>query len=1753
MTTLSLRCSDPLQPISTLVDLLRYRACHQADHLAFTFLQDGEEEQDCWSYQMLDERARAIAAHLQSLNSSGQRALLLYPPGLDFIAAFFGCLYANVIAVPVYPPRRNHHLQRLQVILNDADATIALTTEEVKARITPWLTEVPAMQAIPWLATDQRDTQQASLWSEPDISATTLAFLQYTSGSTGNPKGVMVSHANLLHSSADQDLTWEYTPDSSIVTWLPVFHDLGLIYGMLQPIYKGIPCYMMAPVSFLQRPIRWLQAISRYRATHTAAPNFAYDLCVQKVTDEQRAALDLSCWQMAMNGAEPVRPNTLAKFSEVFRSCGFNPKAHCPAYGLAEATLKVTAIRKQDDPLLLTIDAIAFGQNRIVKRFPGQPNTQTIASCGQPVLDTRVVIVNPETCIECSPSEIGEIWVAGPLVAQGYWRNSEATQTVFQAHLADRNDGPFLRTGDLGFLDNGSLFVTGRLKDLIIIDGTNYYPQDIEQTVESCHPGLRAGASAAFSVEVDGQEHLVIAQELERSYVRNRDLDPVVSAIRHAIAQQQDLPVHTVLLLKTSSIPKTSSGKIQRQACRQGFLSDTLDIVHDWSRDPRHRTLFTRLSSDIQSIAEQLQKETQVKDLSTEQKTTISIQTELVRRLAEQLEVSPNQIDPHQSFAYYGLTSRDAVGFLVELEDSFEQRFSPTILWDYPTIASLAHYLAGDRSQSLQTTTTPRSNFSESIAIVGMGCRFPGAAGLEQFWQLLKEGQDAITRVPHDRWDPTTLNPEETSGILWGGFLPDIDRFDPQFFGLSKREASRMDPQQRLLMEVVWEALEQAGERLDELAGSETGVFVGIASQDYSWLQLGDIDAIDAYAGTGNAHSIAANRLSYWLDLRGPSMAVDTACSASLVAVHLAAQSLRSGECNLAIAGGANVILNPRLNLAFSQAQMMAKDGRCKSFDACADGYVRSEGCGIVLLKRLSDAIHDGNQILAVLRGTAINQDGHSNGLTAPNGLAQQAVVKRAITQAGIDPAQVSYVEAHGTGTALGDPIEIAALKAVLTDGRLPDQTCWIGSVKANIGHLEAAAGIAGLIKVVLALQHHKIPAQPHLQQLNPLIDLQNTPLKIITQQQPWKTSRDRRLAGVSSFGFGGTNAHVIVEEALVEAASRKKSVQPMSERPLHILTLSAPQPAALKQLAARYQQFLSMSPTASLMDICYTANARRSQFRYRLAIVAATLEQMQERLTQYLSEEHPSGVWLGDSKQSRFSTAFLFTGQGSQYPGMGQQLYFTCPLFRRILDECDAILRPYLQRSLLDILYTRESDAAHLSDTQYIQPALFAVEYGLAMLWQSWGVQPDWVMGHSLGEYVAACVAGVFSLEDGLKLVAKRAQLMQSLPSTGAMLAIFADPETIAEHLQVESLQGAASRCSIAAINGPQHIVVSGSISDIETICDVFEAESIRTKRLKVSHAFHTPLMQPMLSEFEQVATSISYAQPRISLVSNLTGQPATDTIATPEYWMQHIQQPVKFATGIQTLAAAGCSCFIEMGPQSTLLGMGRQCLSEDSGIWLPSLRLQQENWLTLLQSLSELSVQGIEINWSGFDQDYHRQRVTLPTYPFQRQCCWIEKENAEFSFNGAAETVDFDPVTTVTWGQQLAQAAYRDRLSLLVRLLQQEFARVLGVSSPEEVEPTRGFFEMGFDSLMVVELKTRLERALGHSLSSTLGFNYPTIEILASYLLHNVLQLKTDQDLELPLNLASSEPTDLLNTLEQLTEAETEKLLLEKLNSLK
>lgn len=879
---------------------------------------------------------------------------------------------------------------------------------------------------------------------------------------------------------------------------------------------------------------------------------------------------------------------------------------------------------------------------------------------------------------------------------------------------------------------------------------------------------------------------------------------------------------------------------------------------------------------------------------------------------------------------------------------------------------------------------------SEPIAIIGMGMRFPGGVDSpESYWELLRNGIDAITDIPADRWpteayydsDPTAPGKLYARG---GGFLSDVDKFDPMFFGISPREAVSMDPQQRMVLEVAWEALERAGQAPDKLLGSATGVFMGIAGNDYARMIWSDIEQIDVYSGTGTTFSVASGRLSYLLGLQGPSLSIDTACSSSLVALHLAVQSLRNGESRMALAGGVNLILAPEAHINFSKAQMMAFDDRCKTFDADADGYVRGEGCGIVVLKRLSDALADGDPIQALILGSAVNQDGKSNGLTAPNGPSQEAVIRAAVENAGIEPGLVSYVEAHGTGTPLGDPIEVGALSAALGEGHSKDNPLLVGSVKTNFGHLESAAGVAGLMKVVLMLQHGEVAPHLHLKTLNPYIPWDDIPVSVTTQLQPFPTQDGRRIAGVSSFGFSGTNAHVILETA-PEPEIQTTEIA----RPLHLLALSARRADGLNQLVERYAELLA-APPADFADICYTTTAGRAHLTHRLAVVAETAAEARERLLSFAAGQETPGVAvnvLADTHSPEI--AFLFTGHGAQYAGMGRVLYETQPVFRAAIDECAEILKAYLKHPLYAVLFLEAGAPDLMGQMLYAQPALFALEYALAKLWMSWGIRPAIVMGHSVGEYAAACIAGLFSVADGLKLVFTRGRLFDSLPEPGEMVAVFADEATVAPLVAPYT-----DKVSIAAINGPGSVVISGATTTVEMVVAQLKEQGIKSRKLDVPQSSHSPLLEPILDEFERIANEIEYHPPQIALVSGVSGQIATFAeVGNGAYWRRHLRQPVQFMGVMQTLHRENYRVFVEIGPNPTLLGMGRRCLPNDYGAWLPSLRKDWNDWVQVLESFGGVYAQGVDVDWRAFDRDYGRRIIpNLPAYPWAKERYWYE-----------------------------------------------------------------------------------------------------------------------------------------------------------------
>jgi acyl transferase domain-containing protein len=887
---------------------------------------------------------------------------------------------------------------------------------------------------------------------------------------------------------------------------------------------------------------------------------------------------------------------------------------------------------------------------------------------------------------------------------------------------------------------------------------------------------------------------------------------------------------------------------------------------------------------------------------------------------------------------------------------------------------------------------------TEPIAVVGLGCRIPGGVrDAESFWALLREGVDAISEVPADRWDlEAYYDPDpDAVGKMYtrhGGFLEGIDRFDARFFGIAPREASRMDPQQRMLLEVTWEALEHAGIAVDRLSGSSTGVFVGLCNNDYSYLHmLSEAGSRpDTYSATGSALSIASGRISYLLGLQGPCMTVDTACSASLLTVHLACQSLRQRECDLALAGGVNAILLPEGTVSGCQLRALAPDGKCKTFDAAANGYVRSEGCGVVVLKRLSDALADEDDILAIIRGSAVNQDGRSGGLTAPNGPAQEEVIRKALGRAGIEPRLVGYVEAHGTGTPLGDPIEVRALGAVLGAGRSKEQPLYVGSVKTNVGHLEGAAGITGLLKVALMLKHGEIPPHLHLTKLNPYISWDELPLSIPTKRTPWVPIDGRRIAGVSSFGLSGTNVHVVLEEAPTRKPAPAQAgvlADSSDEASFHVLPLSARSSEALRELAGKYLGLLSRQAPAP-RDLCWAAGTRRSHQEYRLAVTGSSPAELSAQLQAFLQGESAAGLSTGYTVAGeRRKIVFVFPGQGSQWPGMGRTLLAREPVFRAAIERCDEEMRPYLGDSLLEALVSG-SEKLPLERIDILQPALFAFEVALAALWRSWGIEPDAVLGHSMGEVAAAHVAGVLSLPDAVRVICERSRLLRRVSGKGAMAVVALPLEAMRQELA-----GYEDRVAVAVSNSPASTVLSGDPAALGELLGRFKARDIFCREVKVDVASHSPQMDPLRGDLLESLASVRAQAASVPFYSTVRDCFLEGPELTGPYWVDNLREPVLFGSAVRALLARGHELFVELSPHPLLLTPIEENLHATGrkGLALPSVRRDTLEQGTLSSSLGALYALGASVDWTK--QARGTRFVRLPAYPWQRQRFWHEE----------------------------------------------------------------------------------------------------------------------------------------------------------------
>jgi amino acid adenylation domain-containing protein len=2765
---------------ATLVELLRRRADRQPDLPGYSFLRDGEGDGASLTWAELDRRARALGAVLQCLGTAGERALLLYPPGLDYIAAFFGCLYGGTAAVPAYPPRLNRPSPRIRAIVADAAPRVILTTAALLPRLERFL-EVPS--GTKWLATDDRGVAGAGEWRDPGVGPDTLAFLQYTSGSTAAPKGVMLSHANLLHNLELIRTCFAQSERERTVLWLPPYHDMGLIGGILEPLFAGYPVTLMPPLAFLQKPVRWLRAVSDRRATTSGGPNFAYDLCARKVSAEEKEQLDLSGWSLAFNGAEPVRPETLDRFTAAFSSCGFRREAFFPCYGLAEATLLASAGRRAGGPLVRCFTAGALESHAASPAEPDAKDARALASCGL-AADSRpgcpaIALVRSATGSElperCAEGEVGEIWLRGPSVAQGYWRQPEETERVFAARLPGEDAaGTWLRTGDLGFASAGSLFVTGRLKDLIILRGRNHYPQDIELTVERSHGALRPGCSAAFAIERDGEERLAVVAEVHRGHQRRAasGADEVIAAIRSAVADEHEVAPDAVVLLKPATLPKTSSGKVRRHACREGLVAGSLAAVASWTAQEPHppnrpkkveerkmpgglvdwlaaevarrsgltssedvdpdrpiashaldslaaielihaieqrtgttvelETLFSEMSladlaarleggppahaeepaavastgdfplsrgqmslwflhtldpgspaynvpnavrvrgeldaggllgafaalverhpvlrttfataggeprqrvapagtlevathdasawsedelasrldaesarpfdlargplarlglyrrsaddhvllltlhhivTDFWSLGvlldelpalyeahrsglsprlpappppysewtlrqerelagpagealwdwwrERLAGELPVLDLRTDRPRPL-VQTAVgqvhrralaetltgdVHRLAQGVGTTPFVVllavfeallerhsgqeqmllgtvsaarthaafartagyfvnplvlradlggDPgfralvarargdalgafaHQDFPFPLLVEKlqpqrdpgraplfqvmfvlqrahladgqDLTGFalaepgsrvelaglaletiplpqriaqfdltltmgevqgrliasfdfnvdlfdastverlaghferlleaalaeperatsslplldaaerrqlvetwndtrrpfrdqatlaglfarqaaetptatavvfagveltyaeldrratrlaatlrrhgvgpevlvglcvdrsfdvlaaplavlaaggaylpidpdypreriahllatsgarlllthrallplfdqaagaprilcldddlpeepflplplvealpanlacaiftsgssglpkgvllehasLVNLVDSFAHSYQPTPadrilpltsiayasfvgevfpllcaggtvvlpqkhealdvaalvsliarhrvtmvstvpsmlagldalgdhlpclrllliggealaaadvagllargaelrivngygltetavcstiydvtpadltsgrqppigkplpnqrtrvldrhfepqpvgcpgelyvsglslargyagrpdltaerflpdpftagermfrtgdlaavlatgdlvyrgrrdqqvklrgfrielaeiesaltactgvreaaarvlrddgdgeprlvgyvvpaqsapptvpellaalrdrlpdsmvpssivflealprnahgkldtallpapprtrpdleasyaaprsqlertiaavwsaalkldsvglddsffdlgghsllmakvharlreelgrevslieLFQYPTVGSLARHLAApvEASPSARTARPRRSPGSAAgletdIAVVGLAGRFPGSPDVRSLWSNLVAGREGIRFFTAEELAAAGVDPALVARpdyVKAKGILGGVDLFDAAFFSLNPREVELMDPQHRIFLECAWEALEDAGWVAESVPGL-VGVFAGLSMNTYLVMNLLPHMELVASADTlqaslGNDKDPLTARVSYKLNLKGPSITIQSASSTSLVAVHSACQSLITRDCDMALAGGVSIHLPEISGYLYQEGGTVSRDGHCRAFDAASTGFVSGHGCGVVVLKRLSEALADGDHVYAVIKAAACNNDGsHKVSFMAPSVDGQVELYEIAYEKAGVDPATVSYVECHGTGTALGDPIEINALTRAFAAHTDRKGFCAIGSLKTNVGHLDTAAGVCGLIKAVLALHHRTLPPSLHFSTPNPRIDFAASPFYVNTELRPWESADGLpRRAGVTSLGMGGTNAHVVLEEAPT-APRRREPTRPA--RPQQILVLSAKTATALERATARLAEHLKAEPDLPLADVVHTLQVGRKPFQHRRALLCRDLPDA----VRSLESIDPERVLTLAATPGEHPVAFLFPGQGAQYPGMGRGLYATEPVFRDAVDRCSGLL-PFDLRSLL--WGGAEGDAAdgeRLRQTEIAQPALFVLSWATAQLWLSWGVRPAALLGHSIGEVAAACLAGVFSLEEALALVVERGRLMQRM-EPGAMLAV-----PLPEAEVAALLDRTAGELSLAAVNRPGLCVTSGSPAAIDALAAGLAAEGVTARRLHTSHAFHSRTADPVLAPFAEAVRRCRLAPPRIPLISNLTGTwMRPDEATDPDYWARQLRGTVRFGDGLARLLEEPQRILLETGPGDTLSSFAREHPARrPAHAVIPSLRHPKSadgDTAVLLQAVARLWLSGGELDWNAFGAGEDRRRVPLPTYPFERRRYWIdplprEKRAARKKPAGTLDTAEMDvpagkPEAAPPPGSghprpDLANpyVAPQDEMEMRIAAVWQE---VLGV---ERVGRNDNFFELGGNSLAGLRVIGRLKERMQVNVSEVSLYEAPTIAALARLL---------------------------------------------------
>lgn len=1526
------------------------------------------------SYRDLWNRSYSVAERLRENQvEKGSEVVILCEENEDFLYSFWGCILGGFIAIPIDVGKDMCNENTLTAIMHGLHNPVLICDIPVEGS---WQCRQFPIQEVKEQIRNCRDYTCEEVSTLPED----ILYVQYSSGTTNKPRGAAVTRRNV--GANTYGIIKQYKADETdrFLSLSPLTHCLGLVAFHFVPIMAKAEHCLMSTKLYMKKPLLWAELIDGYKATRVVSLPFAlkhFSNVYQKA--QKHFTWDLSSVKSLLLGGEQIHYTLCKEFCDCVRTYGFDMDQISPLYGLSEATLMVSSVAAGNTAKIYRVESetMEIGDTAICEEVKVPEEAEHVYVEIGTVLETVQVSIRDDENRELSEGRLGYIYVSGPSVTKGYYKDEESTNSVYGKEN-------WINTGDVGVMHQKHLLIVGREKELVVANGKKISCVLIEDIIQNRLKNTSYQQCAVCNgiIRNNESEKVIAFIKTDKELVSDWEIGQFISLKQKICADVFEKIGLTISeVVPVARIPQTGSGKVFRRKLSEdynaGKYKESVRRLNEMSM-AEDRTLKKKYSKHV-------------------------IEEKIVTNIENRFHVKV--MDLNCPIFEYGIVSINIPSFIEELNEDFEVHINVGDVFTYFTVSKLSQYIASLQKQdvvAVMPNIKPKEVKEEKLAIVGMSCRFPGGANnVDKFWELLSNGKDGISTIPEDRWDVEKYYDPDNSvpGKAYnkkGGYLDGgIDQFDARFFNISPKEANALDPQQRILLELTWEAFENANFNIEHYNGSNTGVYVGICNNEYYMSQLysGELSTINPYSLTGCSWSTACGRISYTFGFEGPCASVDTACSSALTALHFACSALQNGEADMQVVAGVNLIESPTTGIGFSKLQATGPDGHCKSFDASANGYARGEGCGVLLIKRLSDAVRDKDDILGVIRSTGMNQDGKSNGLTAPNGEAQQKLIRNTMLRAGVKPDDIDYVEMHGTGTKLGDPIEVNAVASVYGKNRTRDDLLKIGSVKSNIGHLESAAGAASVIKVLLAFKHHVIPGNLHFHVPNPLIDWKESKLEVVDHNTEWEKPDGIRMAAVNGFGFGGSNAHVILEEYKPEETVEKDTNQNevMQDGLDYILKITAQSPDSLEVLIREYYDLLLNANDSQTADIVNTACQGRADLSYRFLVCGSSREELTQRMNSYLEDGFSAGVIcnIDGHLQKDRKTVFMYTGQGSQYVNMGKMLYETNEVFRTAMDECDVLFQPYLLRSILDLVYGENADASVLERTVFAQPVIFAMEYALSQMWDEFGVTPDIVMGHSIGEYAAAVTAGIMKLADAVKLVAARGRLMDMAPGHGKMAAVSADRETV-----LKLLGDYDKTVCIAASNGKESNVISGVAEDVESVIEAAEKAGYRAKELVVSRAFHSMLMEPVLKDFYAVAKAIDYRESRIRFVSSLYGKELEPgQILDASYWTNHIRAEVKFYDALSSLDEKQNYLFLEVGSNRVLAALAKLTFGDSQEI-ASTLHMKRDVKAYLSQEIAAVYAAGIQIDWEKvpFAGKRSWKKAALPNYPYNRKKYWME-----------------------------------------------------------------------------------------------------------------------------------------------------------------